>query len=205
MTEKIAQLKRWNTYTFELKKSKSNSVSAQLKNFRSAKLSSGAAHQLRAAILPWKTGRGGRRTRSTATFLWTAGRAKEKGEREKEKRRGKKKWKKEKNNTGGNSESLNYYVRTLQLNRSRIPPSPRLTDNNAKVVRTFTDKDLGQKYGRLQTNRAVAFSTGCRNFQGLSTFSTALPFFLSFFLPLVPRPSTRPQLSSHAFPRRSAG
>ena len=125
-------------------------------------------------------------------------------EREREEER-KKKWKKEKNNTGGNSERLNYYVRTLQLNRSRIPPSPRLTDNNAKVVRTFTDKDLGQKYGRLQTNRAVAFSTGCRNFQGLSTFSTALPFFLSFFLPLVPRPSTRPQLSSHAFPRRSAG
>lgn len=69
---------------------------------------------------------------------------------------------------------LNYYVRTLQLNLVVVSASAAAS-NNAKVARTFTDKDLGQKYGRLQTNRAVAFSTRCRNFHGLSTFPAALP------------------------------
>lgn len=35
-------------------------------------------------------------------------------------------------------------------------------------------KISSKSYGRLQTNRAVAFPTGCRNFRKLSTFPTAL-------------------------------
>lgn len=50
-------------------------------------------------------------------------------------------------------------------------------------------KISGKSYGRLQTNRAVAFPTGCRNFRSLSTFPTALATTSSIPPPPVPNTS----------------
>lgn len=57
-------------------------------------------------------------------------------------------------------------------------------------------KISSKSYGRLQTNRAVAFPTGCRNFRRLSTFPTALAATFPILLPptsfyAYPRPTRR--------------
>lgn len=45
-----------------------------------------------------------------------------------------------------------------------------------KLLVLCSDKDLGQKYGRLQTNRAVAFSTGVSKLSEAVNFSLNQPF-----------------------------
>lgn len=56
-------------------------------------------------------------------------------------------------------------------------------------------KISSKSYGRLQTNRAVAFPTGCRNFRRLSTFPTALA---------ATSPILLPPTSFYAYPRPTA-
>lgn len=48
-----------------------------------------------------------------------------------------------------------------------VPPPTR------KLSVLLRIKISSKSYGRLQTNRAVSFPTGCRNFRRLSTFPTA--------------------------------
>lgn len=83
----------------------------------------------------------------------------------------------EKNNAGRDSES--WIIMSRHYNwTSRIPylfspalPRPPPTRKLSVLLRI---KISSKSYGRLQTNRAVSFPTGCRNFRRLSTFPTAL-------------------------------
>lgn len=82
--------------------------------------------------------------------------------------------KKKGNNTLDGQWKLNYYVPTLQLNQSYPLLPCRLHDGTRKLSVLLRIKISSKSYGRLQTNRAVAFPTGCRNFRRLSTFLTVL-------------------------------
>lgn len=71
----------------------------------------------------------------------------------------------------------------------------RCLDGTRKLSVLLRIKISSKSYGRLQTNRAVAFPTGCRNFRRLSTFPTAL----AATSPILLSPT-----SFYAYPRPTA-
>lgn len=84
------------------------------------------------------------------------------------------------------------YLSTYSRRRRR---RHRLLGSTRKLSVLLRIKISSKSYGRLQTNRAVAFPTGCRNFRRLSTFPTALA---------ATSPILLPPTSFYAYPRPTA-
>lgn len=91
--------------------------------------------------------------------------------------------------------SRHYNWTVVSLTYLSTYPRRRPLGGTRKLSVLLRIKISSKSYGRLQTNRAVAFPTGCRNFRRLSTFPTALAATFPILLPPT---------SFYAYPRPTA-